>query len=588
MQGVPGADATIEPGPRGLPASESSRPTLVGDRWMAVTGHPLTVQVAGRVLEAGGNAVDAGVAAGLASNVVQADMCNLAGIAPILVRPAGGRDVLSVAGVGRWSSTATLDAYLARHGTAMAPGGAASVVPGALAGWLSALEHFGTWSFAEVVAPAVELATDGFVLDATVASALDLFAWVYERWPSSAAVYCPDGRRMAPGDRLVQADLGALLAGLADAEHDAGVHGATGAAGRRRAGLDAVRRAFYEGETARAMAAFVTDQGGFLTVEDLAAFRAEVAPAPARRFPSFGGVTVHVTPPQWSQGPALLQTLAVLERFDLAGAGHNTADHLHLLFEAVKLAFSDRERYYGDAGPVDLEHLLSDAHADELASSIRPDAALGDLPTLRHRADDVASTTHVAVVDGEGAAFACAPSDTLAMAPVVPGLGVVVSGRGVQSRTATGHPAVLGPGRRPRVTPAPAIALDDDGRVWPITCPGGDVIVQAMAQAFLNVTVFAMTEQQAVEAPRGVSLAFPDSFHPHTHHRGRVVVEERVPGAVLRELLARGHDVRRWPPYEFEAGSVGMIRQHPPAGAGARPTLRAGADPRRAAYALGR
>ncbi|HTZ08792.1 MAG TPA: gamma-glutamyltransferase [Acidimicrobiales bacterium] len=582
-----GPEPTIEPGPRGLPPSESSRPTLTGDRHMAVTGHPLTVQVAMRVLEAGGNAVDAGVAAGLASNVVQADMCNLAGIAPILVRPAGSAEVMSVAGVGPWSSTATLEAYTARHGRAMPPGCAATVVPAALAGWLSALEHFGTWSFADVVAPAVELAVEGFVLDATVASALDLFAWVYEQWPSSAAVYCPGGRRAVVGDRLLQPDLGRLLGRLAAAEAEA-----LGAAGppdaRRRRGLEAVRQAFYEGETGRAMAAFVTGQGGFLTTDDLAAFRAEVAPAPARRFPRFGGLTVHVTPPRWSQGPALLQTLAVLERFDLAGAGHNSTDHLHVLLEAVKLAFSDRERYYGDAGPVDLGFLLSDDHADELAARIRPDAVLDDLATLRHRADDVASTTHVAVVDGAGTAFACAPSDTLAMAPVVPGLGVVVSGRGVQSRTAPGHPAALGPGRRPRVTPAPAIVLDDGGRPWPITCPGGDVIVQAMVQALTNVAVFAMTEQQAVEAPRAVSLAFPDSFHPHTHHRGRVVVEDRVPDAVLRGLAARGHDVRRWPPFEFEAGSVGMIRQHPPAGASARPTLRAGADPRRAAYALGR
>src|SRR5580658_2191043 len=140
------------PGPAGLPPSESTRPTLVGDRWMAVTGHPLTVQVAGRVLEAGGNAIDAGVAAGLATNVVQVDMCNLGGIAPILIRAAGSADVMSVAGVGRWSSTATIEAYRARHGSEMA-GCAPCIVPAALASWLAALERFGTWSFAQVAAP---------------------------------------------------------------------------------------------------------------------------------------------------------------------------------------------------------------------------------------------------------------------------------------------------------------------------------------------------------------------------------------------------------------------------------------------------
>ena len=193
----------MQPGPRGLPPSESSRPTLVGDRWMAVTGHPITVQVAGRVLEAGGNAIDAGVSAALATNVVQVDMCNLGGIAPILIRPTGA-EVVSVAGIGRWSSTATIETYVGRHGTEIPPGCAPCIVPGALAGWLSALEAFGTWSFADVAAPAVELATEGSVLDATVATGLDMFAWVYEQWPSSAAIYCPGSRRAQPGDRLVR------------------------------------------------------------------------------------------------------------------------------------------------------------------------------------------------------------------------------------------------------------------------------------------------------------------------------------------------------------------------------------------------
>lgn len=556
---------------------------------MAVTGHPLTVQVAAQVLEAGGNAVDAGVAAALATNVVQVDMCNIGGIAPILVRPAGAPGVMSVAGIGRWSSTATLEGYVGRHGTEMPPGCAPSIVPGALAGWLSALDSFGTWSFSEVVAPAVELATEGFVLDATVATALDLFAWVYEQWPSSAAVYCSDGRRARPGDRLVQRDLGLLLTRLTEAEGaSSSSNVGTTPAERRRAGIDAVRRAFYEGETAEAMVAFVTAQGGFLTVEDLAAFRAEVDAAPGRSFPELGQLTVHTTPAEWSQGPALLQALAILQRFELGALEHNSAAYLHHVIEAIKLSFSDRERYYGDSGLADMAFLLSDEHAAELAALVRPDRALPDLFTLRHPADQARSTTQVTVVDSQGNAFASAPSDPLAMSPVVPGLGVIVSGRGVQSRTVADHPACIGPRRRPRVTPSPAIVLDADGRVWPVTCPGGDMILQAMLQSLLNVAVFGMTEQQAVEAPRAISMAFPNSFYPHGHSEGMVAVEGRVPDATLEGLAALGHDVRTWPPYEFEAGSVGMIRTGPPSGPGRRPTLRAGADPRRAAYALGR
>jgi gamma-glutamyltranspeptidase / glutathione hydrolase len=583
------ADDAMKPGPRGLPPSESARPTLVGDRWMAVTGHPVTVQVAGRVLEAGGNAIDAGVAAALATNVVQVDMCNLGGIAPILIRAAGAQDVVSVAGIGRWSSSVTVEDYVERHGSEMAPGCAPCIVPGALAGWLAALEDFGTWSFADVAAPAVELAADGFVLDATVATGLDMFAWVYEHWPSSAAVYCPDGRRARPGDRLVQPDLGRLLQRLVDAETTSSAAGnGSPPNDRRKEAIDAVRRTFYEGEVAETMADFVTAGGGFLTVEDLATFRAEVAPAPGRTFPGLGDLTVHSTPASWSQGPALLQALGILEYVDLASLGHNSAAYLHHVIEAVKLAFSDRERFYGDSGATDMAFLISEVHASELAALIKQDRTLPDMFTLRHRSDQVHSTTQVTVVDGNGNAFASAPSDTLAMSPVVPGLGVIVSGRGVQSRTTPGHPACLGPGRRPRVTPSPAIVLYGRDLVWPITCPGGDVILQAMLQSLLNVVVFGMTEQQAVEAPRAISMAFPDSFHPHGHREAMAAVESRVPEATLEELEALGHDVRRWPPYEFEAGSVCMIRQRAPTGDGERNTLYAGADPRRAAYALGR
>jgi gamma-glutamyltranspeptidase / glutathione hydrolase len=579
----------IEPGPRGLPPSESLRPTLVGDRWMAVTGHPLTAQVAGRVLEAGGNAVDAGVAAGLATNVVQVDMCNLGGIAPIVVRPAGSPEVASIAGVGRWSSTATIEAYCSRYGTTMSPGAGACIVPGALAGWLKALDEFGTWSFADVATPAVELATEGFVLDATVASGLDMFGWIFEQWPSSAEIYCPEGRRARRGDHLVQPDLGRLLGRLVDAEGGAaGRRSDAHAAQDRSARIDAVRREFYEGEIARCIVRFVTEEGGFLTDEDMAGFRAEIARAPGRSFASRGGLAVHVTPGEWSQGPALLQALAILEGFDLEVLGHNSVSYLHLVLEAVKVAYSDRERYYGEGGTLDTDALLSDQHVEELAALIRPDSVLTDLPTLRHSSDDVVSTTHLAVVDVEGNAFAASPSDTLAMGPVVPGLGIVVSGRGIQSRVDPDHPAALGPSRRPRVTPSPAVVVDPTGLVWPIACPGGDVIIQAMLQALLNVSIFEMTEQQAVEAPRAVSLAFPDSFHPHRHPRGMAVIENRVPEEVMQGLAALGHDVRSWPPYEFEAGSVGMIRQCPAPSPGARPVLRAGADPRRAAYALGR
>src|SRR5262249_40518159 len=244
---------------------------------------------------------------------------------------------------------------------------------------------------------------------------------------------------------------------------------------------------------------------------------------------------VHV-PDTWCQGPALLQALAILEGFDLAALGHNTAEYLHVLAESVKLAFSDRERYYGDPRFVDvpLDRLLSDEHAVERGARLG-ERALPTLPTLREPVRQ-SDTTYLCVADREGNVFSATPSDTLDEGPIVPGLGILVSSRGVQSRLDPEHPAVLAPGKRPRLTPSPAIALHEDGRAWAFGSPGGDVILQAMLQAFLNVVEFGMTPQQAVEAPRVASYSFPNSFYPPTGPEGLLKVEARVPEEVQREL----------------------------------------------------
>jgi gamma-glutamyltranspeptidase/glutathione hydrolase len=191
-------------------------------------------------------------------------------------------------------------------------------------------------------------------------------------------------------------------------------------------------------------------------------------------------------------------------------------------------------------------------------------------------------TTYLCVVDADGNAFSATPSDTLDDGPIVPGLGIVISPRGHQSRLDPEHPSVLAPGKRPRLTPAPALALADDGRVWAFGSPGGDVILQAMLQAFLNVVEFGLTPQQAVEAPRVASYSFPNSFYPHGEPEGRLNVEARIAEDVRRELAARGHDVVVWPELEFDAGSVAMALDLGPG------VLAGAADPRRSAYALAR
>lgn len=552
--------------PSVFPSPESMRPTLRGTRSLVVAGHPVAAQVAASVLDAGGNAVDAGVAGGLALTVVHGDMCSLGGIAPIVLRRAGEPMVWSVGGVGPWSTTASIEAYVERHGTAMPPGVAPAVVPGSPAAWLAALAHGGTWRFEDVARPAQELASDGFALDAVVAAGLEVFGRTFRQWPSTTEVFWPGGSPPPVGTVLRQPDLAAVFGALVDAAR---------AAPDRLAGIDAARARFYEGPIARTMVDWVAAHGGFLTEADLASYRAEVVPAPSRRY---RGLTVSTTS-TWSQGPMLLQALAILERFDLAGLRPGSADLLHLIIEACTLAAADRERFYGDPAFVDvpLDRLLSDAHAAALAERIRPDESL---PNLAGGA--VSSTTHLSVVDAAGNAFSVAPSDTLAFGPVCPGLGFVVSPRGIQSRLDPAHPAALGPGRRPRITPAPAIALDAEGNPWALSCPGGDVIVQAMLQVIVAAHDHGLTPQQAVEAPRVCALTFPNSFHPHGQVDGQVCVEGRIAEDVRAELERRGHRVQDWPDFEFDAGSVALVRRRPDG------TLEAGADPRRAAYAAGR
>ena len=315
------------PIPKVLPPPESYRPTVVGTRYAVAAGHHLAAQAAARVLDRGGNAVDAGVAGGLVLNVVQPDMCNFGGVAPILVRPAGGDAVWSVAGLGTWGREATLEAVTARYGDRLPLGPGNAVVPAAPAAWLTALERWGTWTFADVAAPAIELAEEGFALDPRAAFSIALHAG---DWDTTRAVYLPEGRTLQAGDVLRQPELAALLGRLVAAGEGHDRHGA----------IDAAHREFYEGDVAKTLVAFNRAGGGWLTVEDMAGFEADVAPAIAS---PYGGWDVHV-PDTWCQGPALLQALAILDGFDLPALGHNTAAYLHVLAESVKLAFSDRER----------------------------------------------------------------------------------------------------------------------------------------------------------------------------------------------------------------------------------------------------
>ncbi|WP_158861694.1 gamma-glutamyltransferase family protein [Leifsonia sp. AG29] len=558
--------------------AEAMRPTVYGERWAIVGGHPLVTEAGADVLRRGGNAVDAGVAAGFVSNVVQVQMCNLGGIAPILVRAAGSTDVDSIAGVGSWGASADLDRILADYGGALPLGGVPSIVPGAVSGWLTALSRYGTMPLPDVMAAAIEFAEDGFLLDPRTASHLETMGAGFARWESSAEVYRPNGTPLAAGERLRQPALARTLRALSDAAAEAAAAGA-----ERTEAIEAAHRRFYTGEIAETIVGFVRERGGYLDTADLAAFRADVAPAPSV---GFGEWTVHVTP-TWSQGLIVAQALGILERRGIRSIPAESPEYAHEVVEALKIAFSERERSFGDPRftGVDPAQLLSDSHLATLAAMIGEEA-LPNTPTLGMPTTTLPSTTAVVVVDADGGAFSCSPSDTIDGAPVIPELGIICSPRGVQSRLLPGHPNALRPGARPCVTPAAVIALNPalDG-VWAVACPGGDVIVQAIAQAMLQLDVYGRTPQAAVEAPRLFGSSYPGGFHPHPEGRSLVFIEAGFPPQVAEDLERRGHEVVDWPANEFDAGSVQTIVSMR---RGGETVLAAGADSRRTAYANAR
>ena len=292
--------------------------------------------------------------------------------------------------------------------------------------------------------------------------------------------------------------------------------------------------------------------------------------------------------------------LGVLNGIDLKGMGHNSLDYAHVVTEAIKLAFADRERYYGDPRfvKVPIETLLSDAYAETRRAMVRADRAwplmppYGEIPgfasrsapvpTLESAAAGAHDTSYVCVMDKDGNVFSATPSDPSYDTPVIPGTGLCPSSRGSQSWADPAHASSVAPGKRPRLTPSPAIAILPDGSPMPLGTPGGDVQAQAVLQVFLNMTVFDMNPQQAVEAPRFASYSFPDSFEPHSYSPGVLHVESRVPQSVRDGLAARGHKIMDWPEFVWRAGAVCVLRSDR-----SRGVISAGADPRRPCYAVG-
>ncbi len=540
--------------------TKTHRPAVQGTRHAIASTHYLASMGGMRILEEGGNAADAGVAAGICINMVETHLTQFGGVAPIIYCPASGGSVETISGLGRWPGGATVDYYREHAGGGLPEGILRSVTPASPDAWITALARFGTMTFEQVVQPALELV---------------------ESWPERYAG---------------QKDMATTFRRLIEAESKAG--------GDRHAGLKAARDLVYKGEIAQEIAAFSEKEGGLLRAEDLAAFSVRIEPP---EYKHFRGHDVYSCGP-WCQGPSLLMALNILDRFDLQEMGHNSADYLHILLETIKLTFADRHDYIGDPDFVNvpMEGLLADTYGETRAEAINMTAAAPDMPQAgdpwsfqsEPRPENGSNgnvargetayastwerdTAYVCVVDGEGNAFSATPSDPIDWSPVIPGLGFSISARGSQSWLDPDHPSCLAPGKRPRLTPNPAMTLKY-GKPWmPFGCPGGDAQVQGMLQVFLNVVCFGMDPQQAIESPRVVSHSFPNSFWPHHSRPGEAVVETRIKERVRQDLSRRGHTI-----IEDGEWSSGMSRMCAIVVDQETGLRTGGADPRGPSYAI--
>ena len=549
------------------------RPLITGTTHAVSTSHYLATAAAYRILEEGGNATDAGIAAGIVINVALPQYTSFGGVAPIIIHDAQKKETRSISGLGRWPKAASIGYFQQHTGGKLVPGILRTVTPSAADGWLTALRLYGTMTFEQVVTPALELAEKGFPIPYSLHRAL---VGVTEElvhdegevvnWSTTEEIFAPAGEVLKTGEILVQTDLANTFRRLIQVERD-------GAPLGRDQAIKAARDYFYLGEIAQEMVDFSKQQGGLLTLEDLADFHVEVETPPSI---DYKGTQVFTCGP-WCQGPVTIQALKILEGFDLQALGHNSADYLHIVIEALKLAFADRHAYYGDPDFVDvpMKGLLDRDYASQRRKEI--DMALAH-PEMPYAGDPwpfegrvnpsvkakhpepvggplPADTSYISTVDRWGNAFSATPSDGIGAAPIVKGLGFMMSARGSQSWLDPEHPCSLEPGKRPRLTPNPALALRN-GAVWmPFGTPGGDVQCQSMVQLFLNVAEFGMNVQEAIEAPRVSSWSFPNSFWPHAYNPGLVGIEGRISEEVIVNLKSRGHKIEVWDDWTSKMGS---------------------------------
>jgi gamma-glutamyltranspeptidase/glutathione hydrolase len=600
------------------PVADTFRPVVRGKRGVVTTGHPLSAEAGLRLLQQGGNAVDAGCAAMLAASVIEFSHFSFGGEVPIIIKTGAGSPVV-INGQGQAPRLATRKFFLDRAqkgeqanesvyrnapkhvsipaggaspGTIPSTGILPATVPGVLDAAIVALDKFGTKSLAEVMQPAIELA-DGFPIDELRVNYIKNTRKVYEAWPTSAKLFLPGGREPKVGEIFSQPDLARTLRQIVAAERQARARG-------RSQALRAARDYFYKGPVAKRISDFSEANGGLLRASDFAAFQARVE-EPTRT--AYRGVEVYKTG-FWAQGPAMLQTLNMLEGYDLRSMKHNSADYIHTITEALKLAFADRDRYYGDPDFVKVpqRELLSRDYAaarKSLIDSARAslDQRPGDpanksaLPATPARpaltgasqvpeAERANDTTCVNVVDKDGNMFSATPSGAWLPAVIAGDTGVMMGQRMQSFLLEEGHPNMLEPGKRPRVTLTPTLVLKDGRPFLVMSTPGGDNQDQSLIQILFNITEFGMNVQEAVEAARFQTMHLVSSFDDHRFNPGVLNLEDRIVKEVTDELKSRGHKVDLQSAWgNPSAPTVIMFR-------GDTGVIEGGADPRRGRYAV--
>jgi gamma-glutamyltranspeptidase/glutathione hydrolase len=550
----------------------------VGRVGVVAGGRHFAAEAGMRMLARGGNAIDAGVAATFAAGVTEISHFGLGGEVPIIVYLADRRETLVISGQGPAPAAASIE-HFRRQRSIPTNGPSAGTVPAVVDALCIALAEFGTQTLANALAPAIDLA-DGFpwydFLTLYLRPELERMAI----FPSGARVYLqgPGGTIPPVGSIFRQADLAATLRALADAERQSAPLG-------RKAAIYAARDRFYRGDIGRRIARSAQEAGGLLTEADLAAFRGRVEPPTRFTFKTRHGAFEVFKSGFWGQGPALLQALAILQGFELERMGHNSTEYVHAVTEALKLALADRDEFYGDPdfANVPATGLLSEAYTAERRTLINPLAANnhsrpGDpwkfqpsagierpRPTLRTVAmlrdgwpPPSPDTTTVNVADGKGNLFSAAPSSAWFFGGVfIAGdTGVPLGNRMQAFVLDESHPNALRGGKRPRTTLSPTIVLRDDKPFLAMSSPGGDSQEQQALQVLLNLAVFNMRPQEAIEAPRFNSTHYRESFRDHRFFPGGLQLESRIAPGVAEALGRLGHRVGVVGPFMMDTGTA--------------------------------